>query len=90
LIGTNPAPSLITRKANVTLTATVGAAVAKIDFYVNSILTCTDTTADASGVYSCPWKVPNAAGRTYSLTAKATDALGQVSPSSTAIVISPK
>jgi len=29
--------------------------IAKVEFYVDDVLICTDTTADANGVYSCDW-----------------------------------
>lgn len=51
-------------------TATDATGVTKVELSVNSVLTCTDTTAP----YSCAWKVPTGTNKTYSLAAKAFDA----------------
>jgi subtilisin family serine protease len=87
-ITTNPLPNAIARKASVTITATDSVAVAKVDFYVGSTLTCTDSTP--SDGFTCNWKVPAAPNKTYSLTAIATDSYGQPSPPSSATTVSPK
>jgi len=88
-ISTAPQAGQITRKASVTITATDSVPVAKVDFYINSILACTDSTP-LDG-FTCNWKVPGAGSKTYSLTARATDSRGQVSPmSNPPIVVTPK
>jgi len=58
----------------VTLTASASdnLGVTRVEFYVNSVLKCTDT----SSPYTCTWKVPKTVGVTYSLQAKAYDAPG--------------
>jgi hypothetical protein len=70
----------VPRKSTVTIrvTATDTGGVTAVAFYVNGQLTCTDTTAS----YTCAWKVPASAGRTYKLQATATDAQGNVGASS--------
>jgi hypothetical protein len=44
--------------------------VTRVEFYVNSALTCTDTTMP----FTCAWSVPNTANKTYKLQSKAYDA----------------
>lgn len=29
--------------------------ISKVEFYIDNVLICTDTTADGDGVYSCAW-----------------------------------
>jgi hypothetical protein len=72
------------RKAKVTLTATASDAVGvvKVEFYVNTTVQCTDTTAP----YTCVWTVSNA-GKTYVLQAKAYDAAGNVGVSQKVTVV---
>jgi subtilisin family serine protease len=53
-------------------TATDATGVTKVEFSVNNVLTCTDTTA----AYTCAWKVPSGANKSYTLVAKAYDAAG--------------
>jgi hypothetical protein len=66
---------------SVTIAATASDAtgVSKVEFYVNNVLTCTDTTAP----YSCAWRVPSGTGKSYSLLAKAYDAANNVRSSAT-------
>jgi chitinase len=69
----------VPRKSTVTIrvNATDTGGVTTVAFYVNGQLTCTDATAS----YTCAWKVPAPAGRTYQLQATATDAQGNVGSS---------
>ncbi len=74
---TNPAPgSTVARKSNVTIsaTATDNVGVARVEFYVNGSLLCTD----ASASYSCNWKVPNQPNRTYQIEVRAYDQAGNL------------
>lgn len=57
--------------------------VSKVEFYVNGLLTCTDSTA----IYQCSWKVPGAKNKTYSLQAKAYNRTGLTASSQTITVI---
>ena len=70
----------VPRKSTVTIrvTATDTGGVTTVAVYVNGQLTCTDATAS----YTCTWKVPAQAGRTYRLQATATDVQGNVGTSS--------
>jgi hypothetical protein len=63
--------SLVTRNSNVTITANAfdQYSVSKVEFYVNGVLKCTDTTSP----YSCVWLVPNSKNVQYNLSAKAYD-----------------
>jgi len=67
------------KKSTITITATASddVAVAKVEFYINKAITCTDSTAP----YSCYWVVPNAL-KSYQIQAKAYDAKGNVGSSS--------
>jgi glucose/arabinose dehydrogenase len=72
---TNPANgAIVARKANLTITATASdnAGVTRVEFLVNGGLQCTDTSAP----YSCNWRVPGAANKTYQLQARAFDLAG--------------
>lgn len=72
---TSPANgAIVARKANVTITATASdnVGVTRVDFLVSGALQCSDTTAP----YSCVWRVPGAANKTYQLQARAFDAAG--------------
>jgi Bacterial Ig domain len=61
-------------RVNVAITASDDVGVARVEFYVNGGLMCTF----AASPYTCAWRVPAAAGKTYSLQAKAYDAAGNV------------
>jgi hypothetical protein len=76
--------SSVTRKSNVNLTAnTTGSyPVTRVDFLVNNVVVCSDT----SSPYSCAWKVPAAIGKTYQIQAKAYDSNGATAPSTVATV----
>jgi subtilisin family serine protease len=73
----------VKRKAVVTIaaTATDNVGVSKVEFYVGGVLKCTDTAS----AYTCAWTVPNTLA-TYVLQAKAYDAAGNITSSSTVSV----
>jgi chitinase len=62
--------------ANVTLSASASddVGVTKVEFWVNGSRKCSDNTAP----YTCVWKVPNTAGVTYIIEARAYDVSGNV------------
>jgi len=72
---TNPANGgVVARKSNVTITATANdnVGVARVEFFVNGSLQCTDTAVP----YSCVWRVPNPMNRIHQIQARAFDAAG--------------
>lgn len=74
---TSPANnSYVSRNTNATIRASASdnVGISKVEFRVNNILKCTDTTAS----YSCVWKVPNGRGIKYTLEAKAYDIAGNI------------
>jgi chitinase len=78
---TSPADgALVQRKSTVTISATASdnVGVSRVEFYVNGQLAC----SDATGAYTCAWKVPAASRRIYQMQAKAYDAQGNVGSSS--------
>jgi hypothetical protein len=66
--------SSVQRNSSVAISAaaTDNVSVAKVEFYVNGVLKCTDTTAP----YSCNWTVPRGRNIPYSLQGRAYDAAG--------------
>jgi hypothetical protein len=60
-----------------TASASDNVRVTKVEFYVNSVLKCTQATAP----YACGYPLPAGAGRTYTVKAKAYDAAGNVATS---------
>jgi hypothetical protein len=76
----------VTKKSMVTISATASdnVGVTTVAFFVNGTLTCSGTTRP----YTCAWKVPATANRTYQLQAKAYDAQGNIGTSSTITVVS--
>ncbi len=64
----------VKKSSNTTINAiaTDVSGIAKVEFYVNNVLTCTDTVAP----YTCAWKVPSKARVLYTLQAKAFDTRG--------------
>lgn len=76
----------VSKKSSVTInaTATDSSGIAKVEFYVNGQLTC----SDAVGPYTCAWQVPGAPGRTYQLQVSAYDTQGNVGASSIVTVTS--
>ncbi len=84
---TSPANnSTVAKKTTVTIsaTATDNVGVTKVEFYVNSVLTCTDTAAP----FTCAWSVPNSPGKTYTLQAKGYDAVSNIGASASVTVTS--
>jgi hypothetical protein len=79
--------SQVTHSTNVTISATASdnVGVTKVEFYVNSALTCTTT----SSPYSCVWAVPSSKGTAYSLQTKAYDAANNIG-SSTVVKVTSK
>jgi hypothetical protein len=71
--------AVVPRKSTVTLraTATDNVGVTTVAFYVNGQLICATGTAP----YTCAWKAPAAAGRSYQLQATAADAQNNVGTS---------
>ena len=71
--------STVSRSTNVMITATATdiSGIMKVDFYVNSVLKCTDT----SSPYSCIWLVPSQKSVVYSLVSKAYDTAGNIKTS---------
>lgn len=63
--------SLVARKSSVSMTAnaTDASGIAKVEFYVNEVLTCTDTSV----TYSCSFRTSAVKGTQYNLSAKAYD-----------------
>ena len=57
---------------NIQANATDNKGVRKVEFYVNNVLKCTDTTSP----YTCSWQVPSARRIKYNLTATAYDLSG--------------
>ncbi len=77
--------SLVSKNSTVTIQATSSDAsgISKVEFLVNGVLKCTDTSVP----YSCPWLVPNGKNIQYTLQAMAYDTAGN-SASSTVKVTS--
>jgi glucose/arabinose dehydrogenase len=78
---TNPADgAIVARRSTVTITATASdnVGVTRVEFLVNGVLLCSDSTAP----YSCNWSVPNAKNVTYQLQARAFDQAGNMAASS--------
>ena len=73
----------VRRGSTITLaaSATDNVAVSKVEFYVNGSLLCTRPSAP----YSCSWKAPSGAKRTYQIVAKAYDPAGNTSTSSVSL-----
>ncbi len=74
---TNPTQgSIVARKSTIIIsaTATDNVGVARVEFYVNGSLRCTDSSIS----YDCNWKVPNQPNRSYQIQAKAFDQAGNV------------
>jgi len=62
------------KTTTITATATDNIGVAKVAFYVNSTLKCSDTTTP----FTCTWFVPAKKGANYTLSAKAYDLAGNL------------
>jgi hypothetical protein len=77
---TSPANNgTVSKNTNVTVTATATdvSGITKVEFYVNNVLKCTDT----SSPYSCIWPVPSSRNIVYSLISKAYDVAGNIKTS---------
>jgi hypothetical protein len=72
------------QKVMIAASASDNVGVKRVTFYVNNILVCTDSALP----YSCAWKVPAGAYRTYDLQSRAYDAAGNIGVSSIVRVIS--
>lgn len=68
--------STVTKNRTTVINATSSdpSGVAKVEFYVNSVLKCTDTTSS----YTCSWIVPNKPKVVYTLQAKSYDLRGNI------------
>lgn len=83
---TSPANnSVVSKNSTVTISANASdnVAVSKVEFYVNNTLKCTDI----SSPYACSWNVPSGKN-TYTLTAKAYDAINNNTTSQNVTVTS--
>ena len=69
--------STVNRNATVTISATASdnLAVTKVEFRLNDILLCTDTTAP----FRCSWSVPARGAASYIIKATAYDSTGNTS-----------
>ena len=78
-------PATFFRKSLVTLSATPSddMGVTRVDFYINGKLQCSDTGTP----YTCNWRIPAAAGKSYLLQAYAYDAAGNVGVSAKVTVV---
>jgi hypothetical protein len=84
---TSPANNSQVSRAKATVITALASDVSgitKVEFYVNSSLKCTGTTAP----YSCSWSVPGQKGATYALTARASDTANNKAASSVVTVTS--
>jgi hypothetical protein len=61
----------------ITAVATDDIAIARVEFYVNGSLKCTDTTSS----YACTWAIPAARRKSYQIQTRAYDTSGNVSAS---------
>lgn len=78
LAGTNV---LSKTTVNITAAASDISGIARVEFFINGVLTCTDSAA----VYNCSWKVPNAKNKAYVIAAKAYDTVGNISTASISV-----
>ncbi len=64
----------VTRGSTITITSTAtdNVGVARVEFYINGTLKCTDSTSP----YSCSWRVPSKPSTPYTINAKAYDSAG--------------
>jgi hypothetical protein len=86
VIITAPTGGTVARKALVTIqaTATDNVGVISVNFLVNGLTVCTDT----SQPYSCQWQTPGAPNKTYQILAQARDAASNIGNSQTVTVTS--
>jgi glucose/arabinose dehydrogenase len=74
---TSPADGItVARRSVVTINASASDAdgITRVEFYVNGVLTCSDSAAS----YSCPWTVPGGRRRPFRIQARAYDTLGAI------------
>lgn len=66
--------SMVRKSAKVSIKAIASSVngISKVEFYVDNVLLCTDTTRQ----YACAWRVPATAGAIYTLQAKVYDGAG--------------
>lgn len=74
----NGATATKNKTLNITTSASDNIGVVRVEFYVNNILQCIDTTS----IYSCPWFVPNKTKVKYIISAKAYDKAGNIKTNS--------
>ena len=55
VININEGQTITTNPYTIYVKPTDGAGITKVEFYIDNILICTDTTADVNGYYSCEW-----------------------------------
>ena len=70
----------------ITASASDNIGVTKVEFYVGTSLACAVT----SGAYACNWKLPGAPNKSYNLSAKAYDAVGNTTTSSIVTITATK
>ena len=72
--------ALVARNRTITIRASASdnKAISKVEFYVNGVLKCTDTTA----AYTCGFLTANSKGVVYTLMAKAYDTSGNTATTS--------
>ena len=81
---TNPINgSTVPKNSTVTITANASdiSGINKVEFYVNGVLKCADTTSS----YSCNWKVPPRKNVVYTVLAKAFDVAGNTNTSTVTV-----
>ena len=81
---TNPVNgSTVPKNSTVTITANASdvSGINRVEFYVNGVLKCTDTTSS----YLCNWKVPKRPNITYTLLAKGYDIAGNTNTSTVTV-----
>ncbi len=73
----------VSRSTNVAITASAAdnRGVARVQFYVNNVLKCTDSTSP----YSCIWSVPSTRNASYAIRVRATDASGNFAEATAAV-----
>lgn len=85
---TSPANgATVAKKAKITIqaTATDFVGVTKVEFFVDNVLKCTDTTSS----YTCLWTVPNIGGTSFQLKTKAYDSANNIGTSAIVTVSTP-
>lgn len=80
---TNPTLPTVPKNSTVTITANASdiSGINQVEFYVNGVLKCTDSTS----AYFCNWKVPPRKNVIYTLMAKAFDIAGNTNTSTVTV-----